>query len=1334
MSEGGSWCCCWKREGKGEKSEGQTKQLKWEAPKDFKFQKIDGSTVTIGVPKEDAEGDLRLALSPANVKQLAQKGFYVKVQAGAGDGANFSDADFQEVGAEITDKAGAWGADVVLHIEPPEAPEVGMLKEGALTFSFIRPSFSRGTEPNWAVKEAMAAKKVTCIAMDRVPRITRAQVFDALSSMANIAGYKAVVEAAGRFGRPLGGAITAAGKSPPAKVLVLGIGVAGLAAIGTAKSMGAVVRGFDVRPSCKEQVESLGGEWLEIEAEGDEGGGGYAKVMGADFMKKELELLENQCKDTDVIISTALIPGRPAPKMVTSRAVGLMPRGSVIIDFASNGSARPDLVPPKDLANPNEAEKTTAVYAKFSQDIPEDKFANLKKGWLKEAVPDPWKGGNVETSTAGADIPAGKGTGAGAHVTHIGWNANEWANKMPTQASTLYGNNITKLLLSTLLPIGCTKQIKRAPGGIGASGSVKECGEYGTLPVIESLAVGGPAAQAGLQEGWCIMAKVNGEVLRNWEDLTAAFNAVDEGKSVEVGVLRTGDYAVGHGYDLDHNDEVTNGSMLLDCGSDTTTFKIEKGIEGSDFLWTSAAGEKGEIKFEKPLPGERHGRARFWKAGKEGVMEPWKEDQDLRWRVSKIEDNKAHVQIGDGDDVCTFGFDAAYHPDLGTFQSGFNYTGGLALMGQSATGTKKRPPQVQKKKDDKQGGTASLLWPTVSTAMYMGGALSLLLGSGLAAPPVFVQQLTTLSLSVMVGYQTVWGVVPALHSPLMAVTNAISGLVVIGGLVELGHHGATLATLPHTVIGLATTAVVLSSINIAGGFNVTFKMLDMFKKDTDPREYNWIFYIPAGAFLAATCTGQIVGYGGAQTMGYLAASAFCILSINGLSAQQSARSGATFGVAGVLIGTVTTMAGFYANGLDSGLTYLMLGSMGTGGVLGLLGSSFVGLTELPQMVALFHSFVGVAATTISIASFMNGVGHYSHDPTANIHKVAIYLGTLLGGLTFTGSLVAFAKLQGSLCGMKVPGNALAFPGLQSLNVLMAGGLVYMAVPFMAGPHHVHTVKWLYGNAAVSSLLGFTIVAGIGGADMPVAVTLLNSYSGWAMAADGILLQNNLLIIVGGLVGSSGAILSYIMCRAMNRSLTNVLFGGYGSLGSGEAKKYTGEMTEVNTSGAVEKLCNASSVIVVVGYGMAVAGAQYDLWGICEKLIKKGKKVRFCIHPVAGRMPGQLNVLLAEAKVPYDVVLEMDEINDDFASTDLVLVIGANDTINRAAVDDPNSAIAGMPVCLVWEANEVIIVKRGRGSGYAGVDNPVFFDNKTQMLFGDAKKVCGEVKSELDARM
>eukprot|EP01062_Namystynia_karyoxenos_P030087 TRINITY_DN2250_c0_g1_i1.p1 TRINITY_DN2250_c0_g1~~TRINITY_DN2250_c0_g1_i1.p1 ORF type:complete len:1594 (+),score=591.08 TRINITY_DN2250_c0_g1_i1:225-4784(+) len=1247
-----------------------------------------------------------------------------------------------EDGCVTVDKAKAWGSDIVLHIEPPEAAEVGMMKEGGCSFSFIRPSFSRGEAPTWPTKDAMAAKKITCVAMDRVPRITRAQVFDALSSMANIAGYKAVVEAASRFGRPLGGAITAAGKSPPAKVLVLGIGVAGLAAIGTAKSMGAVVRGFDVRPSCKEQVESLGGEWLEIAAEGDEGGGGYAKVMGADFMRKELELLEAQCKDTDVIISTALIPGRPAPKMVTANAVTQMHRGSVIIDFAATGVERPPLAPPKDPAAPTEAEETTMVYAKFSSAIPEDKYADRARGLLKESVPDPWKGGNVETTPTGAEVQAGSGSGPGAHVHHIGWSANEWANRMPTQASFLYGNNISKLLLSTILPLSCTKLLKKHDGGLGAAGAEKDLGEhYGSLPQVETVAPNSPAAEGGLRPTDCIVAKVGGKVLRTWDELNQAYGALAEGASVEVGVIRQDAFAESHGFAIDHDDEVTHGAMLLDRGQDTTATKIQKGLEGATFTWKEGgAGKEGKITFHKPLPGQPVGYVEIEdRTGgdddhKEYTSRNATEGPRLPWHVRGIADRHAEVSIGDGGDVCKFGFDAAYHPDLGTFQAGFTYEGPGKLMGASAVGAKWRPAPPAKKKGEGSAGPPSNLWPTVSTASWMGLCLAGLLGSGLAAPPVFVQQLTTLSLSVMVGYQTVWGVVPALHSPLMAVTNAISGLVVIGGLVELGHKGTTLATIPHTVLGLATTAVVLSSINIAGGFNITFKMLEMFKKDTDPKEYNWIFLIPAGAFLGATCAGQIMGYGGAQTMGYLAASAFCILSINGLSAQQSARSGATFGVAGVLIGCTTTLVGFYSQALDPHMATVMLSSMGAGGLLGLVGSTFVGLTELPQMVALFHSFVGVAATTISIASFMNGVGHYSHDPTANIHKVAIYMGTLLGGLTFTGSLVAFAKLQGNLCGWKVPGTALDFPGLSLCNMAMAGSLVYMAVPFMAGPHHMHIVKWLYANAAVSSLLGFTIVAGIGGADMPVAVTLLNSYSGWAMAADGILLQNNLLIIVGGLVGSSGAILSYIMCKAMNRSLGNVLFGGYGNLGTGEAKKYTGEMKEINTSGAVEKLCNASSIIVVVGYGMAVAGAQYDLWAICQMLRKKGKNVRFCIHPVAGRMPGQLNVLLAEAKVPYDIVLEMDEINEDFKSTDLVLVVGANDTINRAAVDDPNSAIAGMPVCWVWEGGEVIIVKRGKGSGYAGVDNPVFFDNKTQMLYGDAKKVCGEVRAELDARL
>eukprot|EP01064_Diplonema_japonicum_P038477 TRINITY_DN9352_c0_g2_i2.p1 TRINITY_DN9352_c0_g2~~TRINITY_DN9352_c0_g2_i2.p1 ORF type:complete len:340 (+),score=103.88 TRINITY_DN9352_c0_g2_i2:108-1127(+) len=334
----------------------------------------------------------------------------------------------------------------------------------------------------------------------------------------------------------------------------------------------------------------------------------------------------------------------------------------------------------------------------------------------------------------------------------------------------------------------------------------------------------------------------------------------------------------------------------------------------------------------------------------------------------------------------------------------------------------------------------------------------------------------------------------------------------------------------------------------------------------------------------------------------------------------------------------------------------------------------------------------------------------------------------------TGSLVAFTKLQGEICGFKFSGKPLSFPGLGLLNGALGLALAGGMVPFLIAPHHVHFVKYLIANAAVSSVLGYTITAGIGGADMPVAVTVLNSYSGWAMAADGILLQNNLLIIVGGLVGSSGAVLSYIMCKAMNRSLANVLFGGYSTPQIGNAKKYTGTVTTVDTEGVVGKLMAANNIIIVVGYGMAVAKAQFDVAKMVKMLREEGKKVRFCIHPVAGRMPGQLNVLLADAGVPYDIVEEMDEINDDFSSSDVALVIGANDTINSAAIDDPNCSIAGMPVCHVWKAHQVIIMKRGMASGYAGVDNPVFFNDNTLMYFGDAGKNCGHLCEGIDTAL
>ena len=615
-------------------------------------------------------------------------------------------------------------------------------------------------------------------------------------------------------------------------------------------------------------------------------------------------------------------------------------------------------------------------------------------------------------------------------------------------------------------------------------------------------------------------------------------------------------------------------------------------------------------------------------------------------------------------------------------------------------------------------------------ASWCGVALAGLLSIGMYAPSALLPTTSIFAVSVLVGYQVVWGVVPALHSPLMAVTNAISGLVVIGGLAVLGSPGATLATMPAPVLGLAAGSVLLSSINIAGGFNITLKMLQMFKRDTDPKEYNNLYLIPAGAFLAASCGLQLSGLGtGIQSMAYLAASSFCIMSISGLSAQKTARLGTTYGIAGVGIGCSTTLAGFLGT-VDPALMMVMTGSMVGGGLMGFVGSNRIEITELPQMVALFHSFVGIAASAVCVSSFMLDVSHFDADPLANFHKSAIYVGTFLGGLTFTGSLVAFSKLHGV-----VSGAPLRFPGFNLVNASMGAMIATGFGQFMMLPNTPELVYYLGANMALSSLLGFTLTAGIGGADMPVAITVLNSYSGWAMAAEGFLLQNNLCVIVGALVGSSGAILSYIMCVAMNRGILNVIFGGMGtsSTGKGEAKVYTGEVKEIVTDDVVEALANAKSVIITVGFGLAMAKGQYAIAAVTQMLRDNGVKVQFCVHPVAGRMPGQLNVLLAEANVPYDIVEEMEDVNDHFENADVSLVIGANDTINSAAIDDPNSAIAGMPVCHVWKAAKCVVMKRSMGSGYAGVDNPVFFNDNTSMYFGDAKKNCEALQAGLASK-
>merc|ERR1712158_194035 len=914
-------------------------------------------------------------------------------------------------------------------------------------YSFLYPG------QNKELIDALAKKNLTAFGMDCVPRISRAQVFDALSSMGNISGYRAVVEASNHFGRFFTGQITAAGKVPPAKVLVIGGGVAGLAAVGQAKSMGAIVRCFDVRPAVKEQVKSMGGEFLEVEIEEDGSTeGGYAKEMSKEFIEAEMQLFHDQCKDVDIVITTALIPGKKAPILIKKYMIDDMKPGSVVVDLAAEA------------------------------------------------------GGNIETITPGEVTVYN-------NVTHIGYT--DLPSRLPAQASTLYSNNLAKLLLS-----------------------------------------------------------------------------MGDGKE---------------NFNLDMTDDVVRGSIVLNKG--VTSWPPNPPIS------VAAAAPKG-------------GAAAAAAA------------------AAPVEVNHFNEKM----------------------KTALSYTAGL--------------------------GTINAL--------------------GVGSPnPAFTNMTTTFSLGCIVGYHTVWSVVPAVHSPLMSVTNAISGITAVGGMLLMG--GGYYPT--NTVEGLAASAAFISFINVFGGFIVTARMLDMFKRPDDPPEHNYLFGIPAATFLASYGYAVSQGYPEVHTMGYLGSSLCCVGALAGLSSQPTARLGNALGMIGVSGGVACTLGQI----LPSQPVLAQMGLAAGGGAL--MGSTIakrIEITDLPQLVAAFHSLVGMAAVLTCVATYIDHFPDFATNPAATMIKTSCFLGTYIGGVTFTGSLVAYGKLQGVLnsAPLMLPGRHALNGGLLAENI---GAMGY----FLMDPSFNAGISMLGATATMSSIMGVTLTMAIGGADMPVVITVLNSYSGWALCAEGFMLNNNLMTVVGSLIGASGAILSYIMCVAMNRSLPNVILGGFGtsSTGGGEAMAITGTATVWEVDETVKAIADARNIVIVPGYGLAVAKGQYPVAEMVSLLRKKGKDVKFGIHPVAGRMPGQLNVLLAEAGVPYDVVLEMDEINDDFEETDLVLVVGANDTVNSAAEDDPNSIIAGMPVLRVWKSNQVVVMKRSLGVGYAAVDNPIFFNQNTAMLLGDAKKTC-----------
>lgn len=1008
------------------------------------------SELKIGIPKETFLNERRVAAAPIAVKNLIKEGYNVVVEDGAGSKSNFRNQDYEEVGAKIVSRDDAFKSDLVLKVRAPNMEEVGLLRDRSNLISFMYPA------QNKELLDKLAERHATVYAMDCIPRISRAQVFDALSSMANIAGYKAVLEAANNFGRFFTGQITAAGKIPPAKALVIGGGVAGLSAMGTAKNMGAIVRGFDTRAAVKEQVQSLGAEFLELKfEESGEGTGGYAKEMSPEFIKAEMELFAKQCKEVDILITTALIPGKPAPKLISKEMIESMKEGSVVVDLAAEA------------------------------------------------------GGNIET-TKPNELSVHKG------VIHIGYT--DLPSRLPTQSSTLYGNNISKFLLS-----------------LGPKGF----------------------------------------------------------------------------YHIDLEDEVTRGSIIL---------------------------KEGELLWPPPPP-----------------------------KVVPAPPPPPPRPV------------AVEAPPPSPFRDTLN-----------------------------------------SSLMYTAG-LGSLYGFGVLSPnAAFNTMLTTFSLAGIVGYHTVWGVQPALHSPLMSVTNAISGITAVGGLVCMSggyYPDSTPAT-------LAAIAAFISSINIFGGFLVTKRMLDMFRRPDDPPEYNYLYLLPGAIGIGSYLGAELTGYS-MQEIAYLAGSLCCVGALSGLSSQSSCRVGNSLGMIGVSTGMIATLVGLKA----SPELYTQMGAaIGVGGLIGSTIAKRMAITDLPQLVAAFHSFVGLAAVLTCVSTYMAEAAHFAADPaSAGMTKAFLYFGTYIGGVTFTGSLIAYGKLQGVLSS-----EPLLLPGRNALNLgLMAANVGAMAY-YMTNPGYAMDMSCLTATSVLSSVMGVTLTAAIGGADMPVVITVLNSYSGWALCAEGFMLNNNLMTIVGAMIGSSGAILSYIMCKAMNRSLTNVIFGGYGTLttAGGKPMEITGTHTEINVENTVDMIEEAENIIIVPGYGLCVAKAQYPIAEMVEVLNKRGKNVRFGIHPVAGRMPGQLNVLLAEAGVPYDVVLEMDEINDDFSANDLVLVIGANDTVNSAAEEDPNSIIAGMPVLRVWKSKQVVVMKRSLGVGYAAVDNPIFFKQNTGMLLGDAKKTCDALLARL----
>eukprot|EP00933_Yihiella_yeosuensis_P025459 TRINITY_DN1976_c0_g1_i4.p1 TRINITY_DN1976_c0_g1~~TRINITY_DN1976_c0_g1_i4.p1 ORF type:complete len:1035 (+),score=281.61 TRINITY_DN1976_c0_g1_i4:71-3175(+) len=976
-------------------------------------------------------GDQRVSIVPDVAAQLIKDGYTITVESGAGIFAGFDDAAYHNAGCIVGRRTDCCKADVVFAIEPPVRDFAQL--QGKTVVSWVGRLQDKGKE----IVEKANAFQVALIDVTAVPRITIAQKLDVLSSQAKVAGHRAVVEATHAFGRFHTGEITAAGKYPPSHTFVLGIGVAGLAAIGTAKALGSVVRAWDVR-DVSDQVQSMGAKWVKVDFKEDGAGqGGYAKESSDAFKKAQMETFKKELTTTDIAITTAAIPGRRSPLLITKEAVAGMKPGSVIIDLAALG------------------------------------------------------GGNCELTRPGEIFTTPNG------VTIIGYT--DMPARMANQSSAMYAQNMCNLLRHVAAK-------DKAPG---------------FLPNLNK--------------------------------------ALDSGEEGDI-VARS----------------------IVCC-------------------------RRGQLVAMPPPP--------------------------------------------------------------------------------QPTPVKPKPAAAEKKAAEAPNPLKSAL--ISSFALTFGVCAMLGLGEG-----VSTSLLTTFLLAGAAGYQAVWGVAHSLHTPLMSVTNAISGMTAVGGLLLLERSDQDEART------LAMIAVLVSSVNIFGGFVISQRMLNLFKKPGDS-DYSPLMLIPGIVFLAAVLTRPEL------LKPVLTVSALlCIAAIGGLASMSSANAGCKFGIVGVFGAMVSTMVTLSPANIKIGGAMISVGA-----VAGLIVGSKVSPIALPQTVAGFHSLVGLAAMGTSIGSF------WANPATgASVENIGAIFGDFIGAVTLTGSLIAYGKLNGNLSSKE-----LNLPGKNYLNLSGLFLFIYLVYAFLTTSEGETGLMILWAVALLASLMGLHLVASVGGGDMPVCITVLNSYSGWALVAEGFLLNSTVLTIVGSLIGFSGAILTKIMCDAMNRDIFNVLFGGMNNApvvkGQDTGPK---EHVETNTAATSEYLVNAKKVLVVPGYGMALSQAQRSMGELASMLRKNDIEFKFGVHPVAGRMPGQMNVLLAEAGVPHEWVLEMDEVNPEMESFDVVLVVGANDVVNSAAQEIEGCAIWGMPVIEVWRSKKVIFCKRSMGGGYADLDNPVFYKSNTEMLLGNAK--------------